>query len=120
MRHAAAYKSDSKPSVQLVTRKSEINVCVACLSRCPGGGRAMALHNRDRSSAFLAANSSDERMPFFCKSARRSILSKMSVSWAVAACEGWACGAGAGAGALRGTPSTDTTGNVETLMVPCW
>jgi hypothetical protein len=76
----------------------------------------MALHNRDRSSAFLAANSSDERMPFFCKSARRSILAKMSVSWAVATWEGWAWGAGAGAS--RGTPSTDTTGNVETLMIP--
>jgi hypothetical protein len=37
-------------------------------------------HNRDRSSAFLAANSSGERMPFCCKSASRSILAKMSVS----------------------------------------
>jgi hypothetical protein len=53
----------------------------------PGGwivGGAAVFHNRDRSSAFLAANSSDERTPFFCKSARRSILAKMSVSWTVA------------------------------------
>ena len=45
----------------------------------------------------MAANSSAERMPFFCKSARRSILAKISVSWAVAT---WV---GAGAGALLGT-----------------
>jgi hypothetical protein len=40
--------------------------------------------NRERSSAFLAANSSDERMPFFCNSASRSIFAKRSVSWAAA------------------------------------
>ena len=41
-------------------------------------------HNRERSSAFLAANSSDERMPFFCNSASSSIFAKRSVSWAAA------------------------------------
>src|ERR1700738_518584 len=42
--------------------------------------RAVA-HNRERTSAFLAANSSDERMPFLCNSASRSIFAKRSVSW---------------------------------------
>jgi len=46
----------------------------------PGGD-----HKRDRSSAFLAANSSGESMPFCCKSASRSILAKMSISKAVSA-----------------------------------
>jgi hypothetical protein len=81
-------------------------------------------HNRDRSSAFLVANSSGDRMPFWCKSASRSILAKMSLSWAVAAREGSGCGTGAGArrgsGALLGSPFIETMGNCEMLTVPCW
>jgi len=44
------------------------------------GKRAHLAYKRDRSSAFLAANSSAERMPFWCKSASRSILAKISAS----------------------------------------
>jgi hypothetical protein len=50
---------------------------IPCLPRGRSGHFA---HNRDRSSAFLAANSSGDRMPFCSKSASRSILPKMSDS----------------------------------------
>ena len=75
-------------------------------------------HNRERSSAFLAANSSDERMPFLCNSASRSILAKRSVSWALSGRYGSLAGAIRGSGVLACAPSTETTGRVETLTVP--
>jgi hypothetical protein len=40
---------------------------------------------RRTSSAFLAANSSGDTMPFCCKSASRSIFANISISWAVSA-----------------------------------
>ena len=66
----------------------------------------------------LAANSSDERMPFLCSSASRSILAKMSVSWALSGRCGSLTGAVPGSGVLACAPSTETTGRVETLTVP--
>src|SRR5207245_11248525 len=61
--------------------------------------RAVA-HNRERSSAFLAANSSDERMPLLCNSASRSIFAKRSVSWALSGRYGSLAGATRGSEAL--------------------
>jgi hypothetical protein len=58
-------------------------------------------------------------MPFWCKSASRSILAKMSLSWAVAAREGAGCGTGAGARRFRRVAGLETMGNCEMLTVPC-
>src|ERR1700745_2862797 len=85
-----------------------------------GGVVRLVAHNRERSSAFLAANSSDERMPFLCNSASRSILANRSISWALSGRYGSLAGATDGSGALVGTPFNETTGRVEILTVPCW
>jgi hypothetical protein len=74
----------------------------------------------ERSSAFLAANSSDDRMPLLCNSASSSILVKRSASWALSGRYGSLAGATRGSGALVCTPSTETIGRVETPTVPCW
>ena len=83
--------------------------------------REHSAHNRDRSSAFLAANSSGERMPFCCSSASRSMLTNMSISRAVSAWWGSNFGEAGGRrhpSASPGAPSTDTMGKLERLSSP--
>jgi hypothetical protein len=83
--------------------------------------REHSAHNRDRSSAFLAANSSGARMPFCCSSASRSMLANMPISWAVSAWWGSTFGEAGGRrhpSASPGAPSTDTMGKLERLSSP--
>ena len=71
----------------------------------------------------MAANSSGETMPFCCKSASRSILANMSISWAVSPRSGSSFGEAGGrrrSGGSPGAPSIDTMGKLETLTVPYW
>src|SRR5258705_11967063 len=82
--------------------------------------RIRQAHNLERSSAFLAANSSDERMPFLCNSASRSILAKRSVSWALSGRYGSLAVATRGSGALVCTPSTEASGRGGEIPCPSW
>ena len=76
------------------------------------------LHWLERAGDIPARQHSDERMPFMCNSASRSILAKRSVSWALSGRYGSLTGAVRGSGVLACAPSTETTGRVETLTVP--